>query len=232
MGVIRGPVKSDPSGGVAATWVSRQADVLLPYAAAQEYLFRAPWNAEQGAEAATLRVDDEKEVKAVVDEVKRRGYYQYSLVKVIDQFRRNVLLITLALAFIAAVALLTSALGITNTMLMSVLERTREIGVMKAVGARDRHVQLIFLIEGAVIGLAGGALGVFLSWLASFPGDAIARNIIERQTSSPPSDSVFIYPLIVTVGVPTTACLITTLAAIVPARRAVRINPVAALRHE
>ena len=117
-------------------------------------------------------------------------------------------------------------------MLMGVLERTREIGVMKAVGARDRHIQVVFLIEGAVIGLLGGSLGVVLSWLARFPGDAIARSIIEKQTKAPPTASVFVYPLIVTLGVPALACAITTLAAVVPARRAVRVDPVVALRHE
>ncbi len=112
-------------------------------------------------------------------------------------------------------------------MLMGVLERTREIGVMKAVGARDRHIQVVFLVEGAVIGLLGGSLGVVLT-----SGDAIARSIIEKQTKAPPTASVFVYPLIVTLGVPALVCAITTLAAVVPARRAVRVDPVVALRHE
>ncbi len=232
IGVMRGTTKSDPSSGVEAAWVSRQADILIPYATAQEYFFRAPWNADQGAEAATLRVDNEESVKAVADAVRHRGFYEYSLVAVIDRFRENVLLVTLALAFIAAVALIVSALGITNTMLMGVLERTREIGVMKAVGARDRHIQIVFLIEGASIGLVGGLLGVLLSWLTKFPGDAIARAIIAKQTHSPPSASVFVFPLIVTAGVPLLACVITTLAAVFPSRRALRVDPVTALRHE
>ena len=98
VGVVRGTTKDDPSGGVAATWVSRDADVLLPYATAEEYFFRAPGNAERGADAATLLVDSEEHVQAVAEEVRRRGFYEYSLVKVIDTFRQNVLLVTLALA--------------------------------------------------------------------------------------------------------------------------------------
>lgn len=67
---------------------------------------------------------------------------------------------------VAAVALLVAALGITNTLLMSVLKRTREIGILKAVGARDRHILSIFLVEGALIGVTGGLMGLALSKIA------------------------------------------------------------------
>lgn len=90
----------------------------------------------------------------------------------------------------------------------------------------------VFLIEGAAIGIVGGTSGVAMSRLARIPGDAIARAIITRQTTTPPTSSVFVYPLAITLGVPVLACVITTLAAVVPSRRAVRINPIAALRHE
>jgi putative ABC transport system permease protein len=69
-------------------------------------------------------------------------------------------MITFATSSVAVVALLVAALWITNTMIMSVLERTHEIGVMKALGARDRHIQLIFLVGGVVLGLAGSRLGL------------------------------------------------------------------------
>jgi putative ABC transport system permease protein len=81
--------------------------------------------------------------------------------------------------------LLVAAIGITNTMIMSVLERTHEIGIMKALGARDRHIQLIFLVEGMVLGIAGSGLGLALGWLASFPADGIARSIMEADTRAP-----------------------------------------------
>src|SRR5262249_44254405 len=139
---------------------------------------------------------------------------------------------TFATGFVATVALLVAALGITNTMVMGVLERTREIGVMKAVGARDGHVQFIFLVEGALVGAVGGVLGILLSWVASFPGDGVARELVQKQTSRPLEGSLFVYPLWLTLGVPLLATLITTLAAVYPARRAARVNPITALRHE
>jgi putative ABC transport system permease protein len=133
---------------------------------------------------------------------------------------------------LAAVALLVACLGITNTMIMSVLERRREIGIMKAVGARDSHVQLIFLLEGALIGGIGGTLGMIGCWVASLFGDSTARQLLAQQNELPLKGTLFVFPLWLTLGVPLFVCLVTTLAALYPARRAARVNPIIALRHE
>jgi putative ABC transport system permease protein len=117
-------------------------------------------------------------------------------------------------------------------MLMTVLERTHEIGVMKAVGAKDRHIEMIFLVEGGILGLVGGGLGLLFAWLASFPGNAIAQSMIEKETQGMLEHTVFIFPVWLTLGIPAFAALVTTLAALYPARRAARINPILALRHE
>src|SRR5205823_6470120 len=109
-------------------------------------------------------------------------------------------LITFTTGFLAVVALLVSDLGITNTMIMSVLRRTREIGVMKAVGARDLHVQLLFLVEGVLVGVLGSGLGLLLSWLASPPGESVARSLMEKQTQTPLHDALFVFPTWLTVG--------------------------------
>jgi putative ABC transport system permease protein len=231
-GVIRQPTPDDPPQALGADWMTRNADILLPARSAQEFFFRAPVNAKLGARQVMLAVDREENVKTVSKVVEERGFRQSSLVPVIEQFQNNVRMITFAVAFIAAVALMVAALGITNTMIMGVLERTREIGVMKAVGGRDRHIQLLFLVEGASIGIIGGGLGMLLSWLVSFPGEAVARSVMQKQTGTPPAGSLFVFPLAVTLGVPALTSAITTLAALFPSRRAVRVNPVAALRHE
>ena len=117
-------------------------------------------------------------------------------------------------------------------MLMSVLERTREIGIFKAVGAGDGTVQLVFLIEGAFIGLIGGWLGLLLGWAASFPADAWVRSMVSRNLKIELKESLFVFPWWLTVGVVVFAVVVTTLAAVFPARRAARVNPVTALRNE
>jgi putative ABC transport system permease protein len=130
------------------------------------------------------------------------------------------------------VALIVAALGIINTMLMSVLERTREIGIMKAVGARDSHIRAIFLVEGSFIGLIGGLFGLLLSWAASLPGDAWVRSLIATRLNVRLQESIFVFPAWLVLGAPLFAVAITTLAAVYPAHRAARVNPITTLRHE
>jgi putative ABC transport system permease protein len=208
------------------------ADLMVPQRLGEELYERVPAQREQGFHQARVRVDSEEHVKEVHERLTALGLEAYSLVEVVDQVRFNVLLISFATAFVAVVALVVAGLGITNTMLMSVLERTHEIGVMKAVGARDRHVQLLFLVEGALVGLTGGAVGLLLSWLASFPADRVARSLAEKQVHTQLTESLFVFPAWLTVGVPLFVGALTMLAAVYPARRAARVNPITALRHE
>jgi putative ABC transport system permease protein len=119
-----------------------------------------------------------------------------------------------------------------NTMLMSVLERVREIGVMKAVGAEERHIRRIFLVEGALVGLTGGLLGLLLGWVLSLAADPWVRSLVEQKLTVRLEESIFAFPWWLLLGVPLFSCLVTTLAAVYPARRASRVNPVEALRHE
>ncbi len=179
-----------------------------------------------------MTVDDEERVKEFADRIAAMGYGQYSWAGFIDTIRMNVRLITFAMASVAVMALMVAAIGITNTMIMSVLERAHEIGIMKALGARDRDVRRIFLVEGVLIGFVGSGLGLMLGWLASFPGDAIARRIVETQKEMPLKGTLFVYPVWLVIGIPAIVCLITTLAALYPASRAARVDPVTSLRHE
>ncbi len=211
---------------------SQNVDVYLPARTAAELFSRGPAQAALGFPGVTLTVDRESHVKELTRKLRRMGLREYSLAEFVQGLRTNLVLITFVTAFLAAVALLVAALGITNTMIMTVLERTREIGVMKAVGARDVHIQTMFLLEGALIGLIGGGLGVLLSWAASIPGDAVARSLLQDQSLPALRNTLFVFPPWLTLGAPAFAGLVTTLAAVYPARRATRVNPILALRHE
>jgi putative ABC transport system permease protein len=229
-GVLRAPTREELRDRLVG--FRDDVDVLLPAATATDLFFRFPGNREMGVNSVTVRVDSEDNVKEVDRRIGDMGLESFAPVKILEQVRFNVLMISLATSFVALVALVVAGLGIANTLLMSVLERTHEIGVMKAVGARERHIQLLFLVEGAFIGLAGSGLGLLSAWLASYPLDRLARRLAERQSQVHLTQSLLIFPWWLMLGVPLFVTVLTMLAAAYPARRAARINPMTALRHE
>jgi putative ABC transport system permease protein len=230
-GVLRPPTR-DESRERFNDYLDQNCDLFLPATTAEELFFRDPAYRDFGVNTVTVRVDSEDHVKEVDGHIADMGLESFAPVKVLERVRFNVLMISLTTSFVALVALLVAGLGIANTLLMSVLERTHEIGVMKAVGARDRHIQALFLVEGALIGLAGSGLGLLAAWLASFPLDRLGRRLAEQQAQTPLAQSLFIFPWWLALGVPLFVTVFTMLAAVYPARRAARVNPMTALRHE
>jgi putative ABC transport system permease protein len=233
VGVLREYLDEDENLGMQFAARTRNIDIFLPPATAERlYRHGSQWR-EGGFEGVFVTVDEEDNMKSVVADIKKLGLRDYSLTDFVEKVRASMTLSTFLTSFLAGVAVLVASLGITNTMFMSVLERTREIGVMKAVGARDRHIQMIFLVEGALLGVLGGSLGVFGCWLVSFPGDAYARRMLEQYSVlNHMRHSLFVFPWWLVLGVPFFAGLVTTLAAVLPARRAAKVNPITALRHE
>jgi len=133
-------------------------------------------------------------------------------------------IIKIVISGIAAISLLIGGVGIANAMFTSVLERTREIGVMKAIGAQNKDILLIFLIESAFLGLVGGIVGAFMGLGSAFLVSKIAstllgENIIQVSLSVP-----------LLVGAVSFSLLIGVLSGIVPAYQASKLNPVEALR--
>jgi putative ABC transport system permease protein len=229
-GVLRDQTKEERSSWI---WITQtDLDFLLPEQTAEDLLLRILPGPTTGFTSAQVTVDHEDFIQTVEQRLEALGLETFSLAEAVNQVRFNALLISFATAFVALVALLVAGMGITNTMLMSVLERMHEIGVMKAVGARDRDVRRIFLVEGTLVGVVGGLLGLFASWLAAFPADSYARALTQKQTHVKLEESLFVFPWWLTLGVPLFVSLLTMLAAVYPAHRASRINPITALRHE
>ena len=230
VGVIRPSTDEEQKG----PWdpFSVDGEVIMPYQTAMDLYFRGPGHDDQGVNRAVLLVDSEENVKDVAKQVSGLGLEGRAPIEFIERQRLIYLLIFGGMTCVAGVALLVSALGIANTMLMSVLERTREIGIMKAVGADNRHLQFIFLFEGALIGLLGGVIGLLLAWAASYPADSWVRSMVLRDIKIDLKGSIFVLPTWIAVTVLFFTVLVTTLAALYPARHAARIDPVSALRHE
>jgi putative ABC transport system permease protein len=208
------------------------SDLVLPRRTAVELMLRDPARREEGVDEVVLFVDEVRNVKEVVKQVEALGVQSRSIVDFIERQRLTYLLIFGGMTCVAGVALLVSSLGIANTMLMSVLERRREIGIMKAVGAANWHLQALYVIEGGLIGLIGGSLGLLLAWAISFPGDAWVRSMIHRDMDIDLSGSIFAFPRWIGVTVLVFTVGVTIVAAVYPARRAAKLDPVSALRHD
>ncbi len=134
---------------------------------------------------------------------------------------------TLFLGAIAAVSLLVGAVGIANTMFTSVLEKTKEIGTMKAIGAKNRDILMIFLFNSAMVGLVGGILGVILGSLLSAVFPMIGVTMMRGGGTS----SISLSPHLMILGL-TLAVIIGIVSGVVPAYRASKLKPVDALRYE
>ena len=233
VGVLRDFENDDKMLGLDLAAQSDRFDLFLSPATTERLHRCSPeWNTV-GYYGIFITVDHERNLKDVVAEVKKLGLRPHSLLALADEVQGAVALVRFVTSFLALLVWLAAALCITNIMFTSVLERKREIGVMKAVGARDRHVQLIFLVEGALLGGLGGALGVLGGWLVSFPGGAHARRAMEQYAfHTHVHHSPFLFPWWLVLGVPLFTTLVAVLAAVLPARRAAKVDPIQALRHE
>jgi len=185
----------------------------------------------EGYEAAVVRVSDPKHLTEVRQKITELGFGSFSIVDEIDQIRTVFLIIDSVLGLLGGISLLVASFGIANTMIMSILERTREIGIMKAIGAEDREIRMIFFVEAAVIGTVGGVIGVLVAWGI----DGLANRLAYRFILKPQGASFidfFSMPIYLSVGAILFALLVSILAALYPASRAARIDPVRALRHD
>jgi len=181
--------------------------------------------------SAVVRVKDPVVLTEVRKRLRELGFGSFSIVDQLDQIRTVFLIINSVLGLLGGISLLVASLGIANTMIMSILERTREIGIMKAIGAEDREIKLIFFFEAAVIGLTGGVIGSLAAWGI----DAIANRLAFRFILKPQGASFvdfFFLPPYLWLGAIAFALSVSILAALYPAARAARIDPVRALRHD
>jgi ABC-type lipoprotein release transport system permease subunit len=185
----------------------------------------------EGYDSAVIRVTDPVALTDVRRRLTELGFGSFSIVDELDQIRTVFLIIDSVLGLLGGISLLVASFGIANTMIMSILERTREIGIMKAIGAEDREIKLIFFVEAAVIGLFGGVIGVLAAWGI----DALANRLAYRFILKPQGASFvdfFSLPLYLSLGAIAFALIVSIVAALYPAARAARIDPVRALRHD
>jgi len=178
----------------------------------------------------SVRAKSPSQVEALEASIKSMGFNAFSLLDASKSLRTFFSVFDLLLGIFGSLALAVATLGIVNTLVMAILERRREIGVLKALGAADTDVQQLFFVEAGVMGLLGGFLGVFFGWLL---GRAITfgTNVyLKRQALNPIELSSVPWWLIVAAIV--FAVLVSLAAGLYPASRAAKLNPVDALRYE
>ena len=179
----------------------------------------------------TLMADSLIHVTAVRDEAQQAGYSATTNEDQLRAFAERLNYVELALAGLAIIALGVAALGIANTMFSAVLERTREIGVFKALGSRARDLALIFVAESGLIGVAGGIAGVAVSALLARVGNELIDRVAQSQGSAGGLRLFELNPLIGLAAV-LVAIAISAFSGLLPALRASRLDPVQAIRYE
>ena len=173
-----------------------------------------------------VRVKNVKETKAVIDTLKQKGLNVFAFTEELKQIKRAFLIMDSLLGAIGLIALVVAALGIINTMLMSILERTREIGIMKSIGGSEGEIKMIFFVEASVIGLIGAVFGLGLGWIVTRIANAIMNSQLRPQDLS--DIELFSFPWWLIVF----SVVLSLAAGLYPAIRAARIDPVKALRHD
>ena len=178
----------------------------------------------------TVRVEKPGDVPAVEDSVRQMGYAPFSLLDLTRNLRRLFAILDLLLGIFGSLALAVASLGIINTLVMAILERRREIGVLKALGASDKDVRQLFFAEAGVMGLLGGVLGVALGWAIGHLIQ-LGTNYYLRQQQMP-AENIWTVPVWLVASAIVFSLVVSLAAGFYPASRAARLDPVDALRYE
>jgi putative ABC transport system permease protein len=178
----------------------------------------------------TVRVKQAQSTQDVQDRIRHLGYSAFSVSDALRGAKNAFIILDIVLSLIGSIALAVSSLGIVNTMVMSILERTREIGIMKAIGASDNDIRRIFLIEASSIGLLGGLLGIALGWTVGHVIQFGANLYIRSQGGT--SVQIFSLPVwLISIAI-VFSIVVSLIAGSYPAARAARLDPIQALRHD
>jgi len=190
---------------------------------------------KDGYNNVIVRAESPDVVMDITQQINDMGYMAYSPQSTVEGINSFFVILQVVFGGIGAIALLVAAIGIANTMTMAILERTREIGLMKAIGATNRDVLTIFLGEAAGIGFLGGLGGALLGWLGGYALNIVSMQFLASQAQEQGYISAGLSaetPLWLLLFSIVFATLVGFLSGLYPALRAATLEPVTALKYE
>jgi len=180
--------------------------------------------------ALAVRVDKPSQVEPAEDAIKNMGFSTFSLLDATRSLRRFFTILDMFLGIFGSLALAVALLGIVNTLVMAILERRREIGIMKAIGAGDGDIKALFFAEAGVMGFLGGLVGVSLGWAIGRAINAGTNIYLKRMDMTP--ETFWSVPWWLVAAALAFAVVVSLGSGIYPASRAAKLDPVQALRYE
>ncbi len=178
-------------------------------------------------------VNDLENVAAVQEQIEAMGFSAISMAQIREEMQGYLGVIQLVLGSLAAISLLVAAISITNTMIMSIYERTKEIGIMKVLGCFISNIRLVFLMEAGLIGLLGGILGTLISYGISAVMNMLGSGVVGSMLGIAAEDSnISIIPLWLVLLALVFSTIIGLISGFYPANRAVKISALEAIRNE
>ena len=199
-------------------------------------IFNEELGLEEGYKNILVYADELQNVGGITDALKEEGYYVYSVTEELGTMNVFFTALKAGLIFVGTIAVLIASIGIFNTMTMAVTERTREIGVMKAIGAQPKLIRKLFLMESAAIGLIGTALAVAISYGISILANWLVPIIVLSSLGEEDAGGISIVISTIPWQLVVIASAISIGVAMVsgwrPARKATQIDIIQALRQE
>lgn len=191
--------------------------------------------ATENYERIKITVDNIKNVTEVQDQIQALGYQTSSLAMYLEPMQQTSNMLQMVLGGIGAIAMLVSAINIANTMIMSIYERTKEIGIMKVLGCIIRDIKRLFLFEAGMIGLIGGVIGITLSYIASYAINKFGQPLFKALLSSSymydmESAKFSVIPIWLPILAAGFAMLVGILSGYYPANRATKISAIEAMK--
>lgn len=189
-------------------------------------------SAKQEYDSILVKCYNMEDVQTIQDQIKELGFQAYSLTDDLEAQKQTSRSMQALLGAIGAVSLLVAAIGITNTMVMSIYERTKEIGVMKVIGASIKDIKRLFLVEAALIGLLGGIFGVGVSLAISHIINSTGIQFLGMMNYGGVESKISSIPIWLNLSALGFSALVGIISGYFPARRAMNLSAISAIHTE